>query len=163
MPSRQATATLTILPTVAAINATVRAWEGSLRFVRNIPGIIWAVGFDPLPPSLYTRHADDNALGLGNRDGKALLVVQLTMTWMNIADDDRIDRAARDLIGAIQSDVAALGALDPFVYINYAAAWQDPFVGYGEVNVERLRRTRQKYDPRGIFVNSVPGGFKIPK
>lgn len=160
---REATATLTISPTIAAINATVRAWEASLPSVRAIPGIVWSVGFDPLPPALYARHADANALGLGDRDGRPLLIAQLTMKWTDAADDDVIDRVSRALIAAVQRDVGALGALDPFLYINYAAAWQDPFAGYGEASLERLRRVRREYDPRGVFTELVPGGYKLPQ
>lgn len=160
--TRQASATLTISPTIAAINATVRAWESSLPSVRGIPGLVWAIGFDPLPSGLYARHAHANALGLGDRDGKPLLIAQLTMTWRDPADDNLIDVTSKDLIATAKRDVRALGALDPFLYVHYAAAWQDPFMGYGEASLEKLRRVRQKYDPKRVFTDLVPGGFKIP-
>lgn len=158
---RQASATVTIESTVEAINATVRAWNASLPSVQKIPSIVWAVVMDPLPPALYTRHAEANALGLTDRHGRTLIVVQLVMTWLAAKDDEAIDVAARGLIAAIQRDVGKLGGLDPFLYVNYAAPWQRPMASYGGGSVERLRKVKRKYDPRGVFTSLVPGGFKL--
>ncbi|KAI1173442.1 hypothetical protein F4777DRAFT_580915 [Nemania sp. FL0916] len=160
--SRQASATLTIISSVAAINATVQAWNASISSIRAIPDIVWSVGMDPLPPQLYARHASDNALGLANREGRSLIIINLTAMWSRAADDSAVDQAARALIAAIERDVSDLGALDPFIYINYAAPWQKPIEGYGESSVERLRRTQRLYDPQQVFTRLVPGGFKIP-
>ncbi|KAL9109059.1 MAG: hypothetical protein Q9227_006299 [Pyrenula ochraceoflavens] len=157
---RQASATLTIASSIAAINATVQAWNTSVATVQAIPGIVWAVGMDPLP--LYTRHAGANALGLASRKGKGLIVVNLSMTWSHAADDDAVDLAARTLVADIKRDVGELDALDPFLYVNYAAPWQRPIEGYGEASVERLQRVQRVYDPGRIFTDLVSGGFKIP-
>lgn len=118
---------------------------------------------DPLPPLLYTRHAGANALGLADRKGRALIVVNLSMTWLDAADDDAVERAARALVAAIQRDIGELDALDPFLYSNYAAPWQRPITGYGEASVERLRKVRRVYDPGQVFTDLVPGGAKIPE
>ncbi|KEY69600.1 hypothetical protein S7711_06228 [Stachybotrys chartarum IBT 7711] len=160
---RQASATVTILSTVPAIRAAVDAWEDSLASVQDIPGIVWGLGMDPLPPQLYSQHAGSNALGLVGRQGVTLIVVHLTMTWSNASDDAAVDLAARDLIGAIERDTDALGALDPYIYINYAAPWQLPIESYGAASVAKLRRVRNAYDPTRVFTNLVPGGFKIPE
>ncbi|KAK0747388.1 hypothetical protein B0T21DRAFT_417872 [Apiosordaria backusii] len=160
--ARRATATVTVESTVEAINATVQAWNASLPSVQDIPGIVWSVVMDPIPPVLYARFADHNALGLGNRHGKPLVVVELVMTWSNAEDDEAVDTAAKALVETIQDRVGKLGALDPFLYINYAAPWQQPIASYGEKSVARLREVQRKYDPYGVFTNMVPGGFKLP-
>ena len=158
--SRQGGATLTIASTVAAINATVLAWNASIDSVRAIPGIVWAVGMDPLPPQLYARHAATNVLGLDNRHDKALIIINLNIMWSNAADDDAVDQAIRELVAAIRRHV---DMLDPFLYINYAASWQQPIEGYGKASVERLLKVQNLYDPRRVFTNLVPGGFKMPE
>lgn len=160
---RQATATVTIESTVLAINTTVRAWKASLPSVQDIPGIVWGLGMDLLPPALYARRAEANALGLTDREDRPLIIVQLTMTWSNAEDDDTVEMAAMDLIANIQQDVGKLGALDPFIYINYAAPWQKPMAGYGEASVDRLLKVQRQYDPQRVFTDLVPGGFKLPK
>ncbi|KAI0394219.1 hypothetical protein F5Y17DRAFT_458134 [Xylariaceae sp. FL0594] len=159
---RQASATLTIVSSVPAINATVRAWNASIAAVCHIPGIVWAVGMDPLPPLLYARHSRANALGLVDRKGASLIIVNLSIMWTNAADDDMVDKAARVLIATIRQDVGGLDALDPYLYVNYAAPWQKPIEGYGKANVDRLQRVHRMYDPEGVFATLVPGGFKIP-
>jgi hypothetical protein len=131
--------------------------------VRGIPGIVWSLGFDPLPPQLYARHAGANALGLAGRKGDTLIVVNMIATWSDAADDDTVDKASKALVSAIQRDLRQLGALDPFIYINYAAPWQRPIEAYGEASVEKLRRVQRVYDPRRVFTDLVPGGFKIPR
>lgn len=48
-------------------------------------------------------------------------------------------------------------------YINYASNQQDPFAGYGEQNVQRLRNIQKSVDPRGVFTSSglCKGFFKL--
>ncbi|KAI0970126.1 hypothetical protein F4678DRAFT_437622 [Xylaria arbuscula] len=160
---RQSSTTLTIAATTAAINATVLAWNASIASVHGIPGLVWGLGLDPLPPQLYARRASENALGLTDRNGSTLIVVDLNAKWSDAAFDGAVDAAARALIAAIRRDVGSLGQLDPFLYINYAAPWQNPIKSYGPDNVARLQRVRRKYDPNRVFTDLSPGGFKIPK
>ncbi|CAJ2512828.1 Uu.00g009470.m01.CDS01 [Anthostomella pinea] len=159
--SRQASATLTKVSSIAALNAAVQAWNASVASVRTIPSIVWGLGLDPLPPLLYERHADANAPGLADRKGKALIIINLTAKWLDVADDDAVDAAARALIEAIKRDVGGLDALDPFLYVNYAAPWQRPVESYRRASVERMRRVQDMYDPGRVFTNTVPGGFKV--
>ena len=48
-----------------------------------------------------------------------------------------------------------------YIYMNYAASFQDPLGNYGAVELKRLRDVARKYDPTGVFQKQVPGGFKI--
>lgn len=162
VPSREATATLTIQSTVEALNATVQAWNASVPSIQDIAGVGWAIVLEPLPPAIYGRHAEDNALGLTGRQGRPLMVILLSMTWSNEKDDDRVDAAGRALVGTIELAVGKLGALDPFVYLNYAASWQKPILGYGESSTERLIKVQREYDPSRVFTDRSPGGFKLP-
>ncbi|KAG8420754.1 hypothetical protein J3458_002685 [Metarhizium acridum] len=158
---RQATATVTIQSCVDAINATVRAWDALVPSVRQIPGLVWAIAMDPIPPALYTRHAEANALGLANRGEKPLIIVMATATWSNAADDESVNMAMKKLIATAEYSVGQMGKLDPFIYINYAAQWQNPIASYGQASVDMLLETQRKYDPRRVFTRMVPGGFKL--
>ena len=55
------------------------------------------------------------------------------------------------------------GKYHPWRYINYASNRQDPFAGYGEQNVQRLRDIQKNVDPRGVFTSSglCKGFFKL--
>lgn len=158
---RQATATLTIASSVEAINATVLAWNASIASVRAIQGILWSVNMDPLPPQLYAKYATANSLGLTNRKGRSLIILDMSIRWSDAEDDGAVEEAVAALITNIERDVGELDALDPFLYSNYAAAWQQPIIGYGEDSVERLQRVQSVYDPERVFTVLVPGGFKI--
>ncbi|OTB13142.1 hypothetical protein K445DRAFT_304537 [Daldinia sp. EC12] len=159
---RAAYATATIHPTNEAIDAALRAWNSSLSSIRDIAGIIWSISLEPLPPSIYARYSKDNALGLHRRQDDPLLVILLSVIWSKAKDDNKIEREMKALIHLIEKEAEKLGALDPFLYLNYAASWQNPIASYGETSVSRLRRVQREYDPTGIFANHVPGGFKIP-
>lgn len=49
-----------------------------------------------------------------------------------------------------------LGVAHPYLYINYAATGRadEVFAGYGEGNLERLRRIQREFDADGIFTSS---------
>ncbi|KAM7183372.1 hypothetical protein V8F20_012640 [Naviculisporaceae sp. PSN 640] len=169
---RQFSATLTIQAQLDAINATVQAWNNSVPSVSHIPGLIWTVVMDPLPPQLYSQHSDSgtaNALGISSARtrNESLMIVQLYASWPTPSSgnaeefDDVVDLAARNLIADIETTTRALGALDRFVYANYAAPWQNVFASYGPAVVEKLRGIRRRYDPAGVFTKMVPGGFKF--
>jgi hypothetical protein len=53
------------------------------------------------------------------------------------------------------------GAGSKWVYLNFAAGWQDPLGGYGEHVVRRLRGVARRYDPGGFWQKQLQGGFKV--
>lgn len=63
----------------------------------------------------------------------------------------------------VKAVTAALGTDKPYIYLNYAYPGQDPIKGYGQEGVKLLREASKKYDPKGVFQNLVPGGFKVSK
>jgi hypothetical protein len=72
-----------------------------------------------------------------------------------------MQQAAKRWVSDVQEISESLGTADPYLYINYAARFQDPLCSYGPKSVEFLKRMARKYDPRGVFQQLVPGGFKI--
>lgn len=146
-----------------ALNIAVQSWNASLSAIRNISGVTWSLNFDPLPQAIYDRHAENNALGLTERDGKPLLIILLTASWSDAQDDEAVAVAVKSLIESIQEDVDDLCALDPYLYLNYAAQWQDPIASYGRASDEKLVAVQKKYDPHRVFTDRVPGGFKLSR
>jgi FAD/FMN-containing dehydrogenase len=55
----------------------------------------------------------------------------------------------------------SIGADNEYVYLNYADRTQNPLRGYGDENVEYMRRVAREYDPTEVFQHQVPGGFKV--
>jgi hypothetical protein len=147
--------------TLPILKAVYSRWDSSLEVVRDIPGIVWSISLEPLPPAIYARNHSKNAMGLSDATG-ALVVTLLSATWEDDADDAKVEKAARELFDNIDSDARNLDVYEPFVYLNYAAPWQNPLASYKSKSVERLQRVSQDVDPKGLFRSNVPGGFKLP-
>lgn len=126
-------------------------------------GIVFSLNFDPLPPAIYARHSETNALGLTQRNGKPLTVVLLTASWSETTDDETVSLAVETVLKSIEEGVDEFGALDPYVYLNYAAKWQDPIASYGAASLHRLAMVQERFDPYRIFTDRVPGGFKLAR
>lgn len=143
------------------LKAAYSQWQASLPRVRGISNLVWALALEPLPPKIYARHAEENALGLADRSG-SLVVALLTVSWTEASDDAVLNDAAEKLMDAIENEARQLDGLDPFVYLNYADKNQDPIGSYGAASVRRLQAVQARVDPKGVFTNQVPGGYKIP-
>lgn len=126
--------------------------------------LVYSLSLEPIPRTLLTTSFSKggDSLGLTPSEGP-LLVVLLTATWTNAADDAIVSDAANALFDAINADAKALGAYSGFKYLNYAAITQDPIEGYGSSSKAKLQAASKKYDPKGIFQTAVPGGFKLFK
>jgi hypothetical protein len=88
-------------------------------------------------------------------------VVNIVVSWSNAADDTRVLAAARNITNRANATAYAQGLGNRFIYQNYAAFEQPVFEGYGEDNLEKLRRVSRKYDPNGVWQKLQPGYFKI--
>ncbi|KAK0747391.1 hypothetical protein B0T21DRAFT_379454 [Apiosordaria backusii] len=159
--ARYLTVTTTFAPTEAMILEVYKAFNASLRLVQNLTDVTWAMNIEPLPPQIYARGGVDNALGLANRRG-TLAIGLLSPSWPDQSQDEQIYAAARVLMGDVESRAKRLGVYDPYIYLNYAAPWQNVIASYGKASVSRLQKLRTAVDPRKVFTHQVTGGFKIP-
>ena len=136
--------------------------NSSLQAVKDIPGIAWSVTYEPLPTAITAHAASSggNALGLDASDGN-LVIGLLNVEWLGEEYDAAIIAAAKEMFAQADEAAREMGLASEYIYLNYADFWQDPIVGYGEENVERLRAVSRKYDPEAVFQKRVPGGFKL--
>ncbi|PLN80193.1 putative oxidoreductase [Aspergillus taichungensis] len=141
------------------LDATFLHWNESLSAVEDVPGLVWSLSLEPLPPAIYAKHAAENALGIPGTAG-SLMIVLLSATWTDEADDARVEKASRELFRAIEDDANRMGVYSPYIYLNYAAPWQDPISSYGGKNVGKLHKVSKEVDPKGIFQSQV-AGFKL--
>lgn len=153
--------TTTFVPTEAMIREAYAAFDSSLALVQNLTGIMWALNIEPLPPQIYARGSADNSLGLEDRRG-SLAVCLLSPAWSDATQDDTVYAAARALMDDVEARARRLGVYDPYLYLGYAAPWQDVISSYGPQSVADLRALRARVDPSEVFTKRVPGGFKIP-
>ncbi|MCJ1335812.1 hypothetical protein MMC09_001086 [Bachmanniomyces sp. S44760] len=140
---------------------------------RQMPGLVFAMSHQALPSSITHRSKETggNVLGLDSTS-KPQVLLNLAILWADEKDDLAVDSVARAIFAKIdvrlkqrQSERGGDGGGEdgrkPWIYLNYAAPWQDVITSYGEGNVQKLRKTSKKYDPNGIFQHNVPKGFKL--
>ncbi|KAK7942538.1 uncharacterized protein PG986_011651 [Apiospora aurea] len=156
----QLNAVLTVESTASILNATWDIWNNSLPEVKGVSGITWSLSLEPLPPSIYNKGARKNSLGLEGRTA-ALVVVLLNASFKHVKDKEVVEAASRKLMSGIEEEARRQGVYDPWVYLDYAAPWQDPIASYGHESLKRLREVQMRVDPHGMFTRQVPGGFKI--
>ena len=118
--------------------------------------------FLPIVPAITSKSAPQggNSLGLAPSDGP-LVVALASLSWTSANDSDFLTSTASMLFAEIDKASTAKGLYSPWKYLNYAAAHQNPIAGYGKQSVEELRATSRNFDPKGLFQNAVPGGFKL--
>ncbi|KAF1939676.1 FAD-binding domain-containing protein [Clathrospora elynae] len=103
-----------------------------------------------------------NALGLNPMDGP-LMVVLISLSWSNSADDDRINEFAARVKDRALAAAEAQGKASSYLYMNYASPYQNVVAGYGAANQARLKAISKKYDPTGVFETLQPGYFKLDR
>ncbi|KAI0490431.1 hypothetical protein F4859DRAFT_458007 [Xylaria cf. heliscus] len=160
-PRRALFRVATLLSTKEVVKVLYNHWNASLPAITNVPDMVWSLVMEPLPPAIYARAANSNAMGLGDRT-KPYFVALLSVTWKNAEDDKLVSATAEKLMDGIVKEAHQFGGADPFIYLNYADESQDPISSYGAESVRRLIQVQQKYDPKGVFTFQVPGGYKIP-
>lgn len=104
-----------------------------------------------------------NMLGLEELDHPAVM-------WdggVVVTSSEAAFAVAQAGLHAMMADIKAFadsvdGVVD-LVYLNYAAANQDPLRTYGKEQVWFLKDVATRYDPEGFFQRRVPGGFKVSR
>jgi hypothetical protein len=120
----------------------------------------FSISFQPMPQTITSKGSGSNSLGIGSSAGD-LVNVLLTAQWQEATNDAAMTAAAKSLFSKAASAAKGLGVSNPYLYLNYAASWQDPIASYGQASVKYLRSMGSKYDPTGFFQKKVPGGFKL--
>jgi hypothetical protein len=101
-----------------------------------------------------------NVMGLEDHQGNALMLLVYVQT--NSSELEAIGhRKAQDLGHEVKRYAEDLGAVVPWLYINYADSSQDPVKSYGQKNRKFLEKVSKKYDKKGFFQKKVQSGFKL--
>lgn len=147
--------------------------------LQDIFGVQLRLTYEPLPRSItnLSMEKGGNMLGLNNTQDnlirkipirptahdEALIrpVLRFDASWTDPTDDPSLNAAAENWVTSVQQFSASAGTNVDFLYLNYAASFQDPLASYGAANLAFMRQVSQKYDPEQVFQNLVPGGFKL--
>jgi len=151
----------TFQSTPAMLNASYTHWEASRAAVGHVENLVLSLSLHPIPPNIYkNKHSTGNSLGLSDRTG-AFVIAGLTLSWTNKGDDEILHKTANSLMEAIENDARNAEAYDPYLYLNYVGASQDPISSYGSETDKAFRAVKQKFDPNGVFSHGSSSGFKL--
>lgn len=103
-----------------------------------------------------------NALGLDPSKGP-FFVMNMSSRWAKASDDDRILAFFSNIIKKVKAEARSKGLDNEYIYMNYASQFEDPISSYGAANVRKLKTVSAKYDPVSVFLNLMPGHFKLGK
>lgn len=136
--------------------------DATAKDLSTVAGLAYAFTLQPMPYTLYSRSASTggNVLGL-DRSKDDLINLLVTTGWDLDSDNAKVEAALKKLEANTVALEKQKGIFNEFIYLNYAAGWQDPIRGYGKNNVEFLKSVSKQYDPSGVFQKAVPGGFKL--
>lgn len=84
-------------------------------------------------------------------------------SWTDSNDDARIDAFIKLVTATIENKLSAAGQLAKYRYLNDAGEGQKIFQNYGDGNLAKLKAIRAKYDPKRIYTDLMPGGWKVDK
>ncbi|XXH06062.1 hypothetical protein Hte_012507 [Hypoxylon texense] len=155
---------VTVKADAATLQAATDIYTAAITPLQSCQGLTSSLTFQPYPVSLLEQSIakGGNSLGLNPSDGPAVSVLLLNY-WQEKSDDDRILTVMKDALEGIRAQAVGKGTALDYVYLNYAAGFQDPIGSYGAENKKRLQEVSKKYDPEGLFQKGVPGGFKLFK
>jgi hypothetical protein len=144
-----------------ALVAAAAIYTRAIEPIKPLQGITLSLTMNTYPRSTLCKISElgGNVLGLDARE--PLVSVLLLTYWQNREDDEKILPVLRAALEEIEDDAERRGQRVPYVYLNYASSFQDPFTSYGEENKKFLQEVSRKYDPDGFFQKNVPGGFKL--
>ncbi|KAF4556444.1 FAD-binding domain-containing protein 54 [Elsinoe fawcettii] len=139
-------------------------------FFEKIPDAAKAAGSLPvlvfqtitIPILEQMKKNGGNPLGLTVEEGP-YIIIQISAWWTDPNDDDLIYRSASDILGAIREESKARGKGADYLYMNYAAPFQDVIASYGEENKKKLKEIASKWDPKNVFQDLQPGYFKLDR
>lgn len=139
-------------------------WCEELEPVKDAAGLMCSYTLQPYPVSQLEKihAAGGNVLGLIPSNGPLVNILLLTY-WTDKSDDGRVIAFMQRALRRIEQNADTRGQLIPYIYWNYAFSHQKALQSYGEGNVQKLQEASKKYDPRGVFQEGCPGGFKLFK
>ncbi|KAE8413974.1 hypothetical protein BDV36DRAFT_303684 [Aspergillus pseudocaelatus] len=114
-------------------------------------------------PNLVIQPLYEAAIRSGKERGGNAAVALLTVLWKNAEDDERMNAFAQEWVERSTATTKDAGKHHPWLYVNYASKAQDPFLSYGEANLQKLRRIQKEVDPQGVFTSDglCRGYFKL--
>ncbi|MCJ1270948.1 hypothetical protein MMC22_010847 [Lobaria immixta] len=160
---RDSFSTLTFKNDVRILQKVVNIFDSKVALAKEKAVGAFNIGslIQPIP-TVFSKHSVErggNVLGL-DRAKDNLILFLCDLSWKDEKDDWLFKQISRSTITEIRNYAKSIGGDDEYIYLDYAAKWQNPLRSYGSENLRKLRRVAKKYDPTAVFQRQV-GGFKL--
>lgn len=118
------------------------------------------VVFQPFSENLLaaTKNNGGNSLGLGD---EPFTLVQFPVMWSNPDISDAVYKLIEDMIKEVGQMAEARNTNKGWVYMNYAAEFQDVLKSYGQEAYDGLKMVSEKYDPHRCLQRFWRGYFQL--
>lgn len=121
-----------------------------------------AIDLDPADGAIISISLPLSYPAQGSQADNFSPVALISTTWNNTADDAEVIAFSEAVAANLTKSAQRAGLLYPFIYVNDAAAGQDPYPLYGKrKSLPRIRAIQRKYDPDGVFRDLVASGFNL--
>ncbi|KAJ5462642.1 FAD linked oxidaseN-terminal [Penicillium sp. IBT 31633x] len=156
-------ATMTYYPSMELDRQIQEIMMEEIESVQFVPGFHPNLVLQPLYEAAIHAGKQRGGHAAGIEADGPLTVVLLTVLWENSTDDNAMNTFVSRWVERATRSTHELGKYHPWLYINYASKDQDPFSGYGERNLQRLRDIQRTVDPTGVFSSTglCRGYFKL--
>ena len=159
---RQEFRTISFIVDAQAIAYVHDQFLAQIDSLATVAGLTASFTFQPVSKSFVQAsvNAGGNPQGVPISKAPYLWVV-LNWSWTNPADDSQVRSFATSITSQFESYFSETGVRSPYLYMNDAGPGQPVFQGYPAANLARLKAIRGKYDPRRVFTDLMPGGWKF--
>lgn len=104
-----------------------------------------------------------NSLGFAanSTPEKDLVFVEIVFYFGDEQATEGLNNALKMFIQKFDELAEEEGVRNKYLYLNFAAWFQDPLASYGQEQMKKLKTVARKYDPEGLFQKHLVGGFKV--
>lgn len=153
--ARQSLATITFRPHQPIL-------ELAFSLFKQKVALLAGIAESTLEYHLLPRHfkLNDDCYGLTG-SGETLVCIVIAFTTFDEKHDSTVLQTLKMYLQQLNNEAERHNVDHPFLYMNYAASFQDVIGSYGADNGEFLKRTAKAYDPDKVFQRLLRGPFKL--
>ena len=162
---RRSKFTITTAPQIEMMDYLHQALQEMVKDITLDPNSLLGVTYQPITiPHLRAQNKDSifSRQSLSSTT-MPLLLVSVELWWEDAERDAEFEKDVQALEDLMRYVLSLYGWWHPWLYPNYAAAWQDPFQDeiLGAETMDRLRGVREEYDPDDVWKRLRPGIWHV--